>query len=313
MMNILDQYKALLASLKGVDGRPARGHVTVTGGEPFARADIWDLLETLSAGSHPFSFGILTNGSHIDKASARRLGRLGPRFVQLSLDGGREAHDLIRGAGDHDRVVKAIRILVGEGINTMISFSAGMENYREFPAVARLGRALGVDKVWTDRMIPIGHGGAMRPLDAAQTMEYIEIVARERRLAEKSFFGRTQVAADRALQFITAGGKPYRCHAGENLITIMPDGTLYPCRRMPVACGNVMETPLIELYHGGALFRSLRDREKTPAGCQGCPYRRFCAGGLKCMAAAVNQDPSGADPGCPLAGAGRQKETSFIL
>jgi len=308
LLSVLEQYKRLLATLK-----PARGHVTITGGEPFARADIWDLLQAVAANDRQFSFAILSNGQYIDKEAARRLKKLNPRFVQLSVEGEEWTHDKIRGPGDYARVVQAIGALHGAGVATMISFTAHAENYREFPAVARLGRQLGVGKVWTDRLIPCGSGAAVAPLDAGQTEEYINIVAQQKRQGGGWFRRRSPVAADRALQFIAAGGKPYRCVAGDNLITIMPDGTLYPCRRMPAPVGNVMRSSLLELYHGQKLLRDLRDRSIISQGCRGCIYQRFCAGGLKCLSWAATGDPFRADPGCPLAGKGEGGGTGLIL
>ncbi|MDH5508885.1 MAG: radical SAM protein [Nitrospinota bacterium] len=323
LMGILEQYKALLGSLGGHShsGRRGllgnRGHVTITGGEPFAREDIWELLDALVAHRDLFGFAILTNGYDMDIAMARRLARLGPRFAQVSLEGTQEIHDRIRGEGDYDRVVKALKVMIRGGLQTMISFTAHSKNYRQFPDVAARGRLLGVGKVWTDRMVPCGGAATsnqdVKPLDMDQTREYLQIIDMERRKASRSFFQGTQVGGDRALQFLAEGGRPYRCQAGEGLITIMPDGSLYPCRRMPEAVGNVMETPLVELYHGAELFKSLRDENKISQGCERCLYRRFCRGGLKCMSHAALGDPFLADPGCPLAGASSQKEMNTYL
>ncbi|MDH5678715.1 MAG: radical SAM protein [Nitrospinota bacterium] len=316
LLKVLEQYKALLRSLNNRSATNSRGHVTITGGDPFARADVWELLEVVAAHSELFGFAILTNGRSMDEASARRLARLGPRFVQVSLEGEEQTHDGIRGDGDHAHVVRALKIMIRQGLETMVSFTAHSENFRQFPAVVALGRRLGVGKVWTDRMIPCGASAGAEgplPLDQEQTGEYIGIVDTERRRAARSFFGRTQVGADRALQFIAAGGRPYHCSAGDSLITIMPDGRLYPCRRMPTAVGNVMETPLARLYHSSGLFRRLRDKKTVSQGCQGCMYQRFCRGGLKCLSHAALGDPFQADPGCPLAHAQAQQNVNFIL
>ena len=64
--------------------RSVRGHVTVTGGEPFVRRDFLDLLSVFRENRKHFSFAILTNGSLIDAPLARRLRELGPAFVQVS-------------------------------------------------------------------------------------------------------------------------------------------------------------------------------------------------------------------------------------
>jgi radical SAM protein with 4Fe4S-binding SPASM domain len=134
-------------------------------------------------------------------------------------------------------------------------------------------------------------------LTPAETREFFEIMRKARSRARWSF-GRTEIAMHRALQFLVAGGKPYHCTAGDTLITVQPNGDLYPSRRMPIRVGNLMETPLVELYYESDLFRALRDRDCISDGCQGCSYSKLCRGGLKCLSYAVAGDPLKADPGC---------------
>jgi radical SAM protein with 4Fe4S-binding SPASM domain len=121
-----------------------------------------------------------------------------------------------------------------------------------------------------------------------------------RRDAKRALLGRTEVAMHRALQFLECG-HPYHCTAGDTLITVQPNEDLYPCRRMPIRVGNLLETPLVDLYRKSPLFRDLRNREKVSKGCQGCCFSGLCRGGLKCLSYAVTGDPFRADPGCWLA------------
>ena len=93
----------------------------------------------------------------------------------------------------------------------------------------------------------------------------------------------------------------YRCSAGDTLVTVMPDGDVYPCRRLPVKVGNIRETRLRDLYLGSRLMRDLRDRDRVAEGCEGCHFARICGGGSRCLSHAVNGDPFRADPGCWLA------------
>ena len=112
---------------------------------------------------------------------------------------------------------------------------------------------------------------------------------------------RSPVAMHRALQFIESDERAYRCTAGDTLITVMPDGTLYPCRRLPIAVGNVYQTPLATLYQS-TLFKRLRDPAWVSTGCENCTYQSVCRGGLRCLAHALTGDLQHADPGCWLAG-----------
>ncbi|MEA3325633.1 MAG: SPASM domain-containing protein, partial [Euryarchaeota archaeon] len=75
-----------------------------------------------------------------------------------------------------------------------------------------------------------------------------------------------------------------------------PNGDLYPCRRMPIRAGNLLETPLIELYYESDLFCALRKR--ISEGCEGCFYSGLCRGGLRCLSYALTGDPFTTDPGC---------------
>lgn len=298
---ILEQFRAFLKSTSP----RIRGQLTLTGGEPFAHPEFPALLEHVAALRDEFSFAVLCNGTLIDDAMARRLAAWAPRFVQVSLDGTPATHDALRGAGNHAAVVAGIKRLVGAGVRTLLAFTAQRDNFREFPEVARLGRRLKVARVWADRLIPQGQGEALRGLSADETREFIELLRQTKLNAESGLAGRfgkgtasTEIALHRALQFL-AGGPAYRCTAGDTLLTVMPDGTLYPCRRLPIDAGNLHRTPLSELYDA-PLLRQLRDPASVASGCEQCAYERLCRGGLRCLSYAVKKSFTVADPGCWL-------------
>jgi radical SAM protein with 4Fe4S-binding SPASM domain len=303
LLGILNQFTALLNRWQSRTSRPVRGHITVTGGEPFMRPDFPDFLEILASHRKRFSFAILTNGNSIDDSWARHLQRLGPGFVQVSLEGSQKSHDRIRGAGAFERTVAAIESLVRHRIRTLISFTAHRGNFREFGEVARLGQSLRATRVWADRLIPMGSGSSLTEqiLTPEETSEFFEIVNKARNDSARRWFARTEIAMHRALEFLLAGGTPYQCTAGDTLITVMPNGDEYPCRRMPVRVGNLFETSLEELYSKSEFLRALRDRSKCSVGCEDCAYAALCQGGLKCLSYAMSNDPFKADPGCWLA------------
>lgn len=299
LLEVLEQFGALLAALARRRGRAPTAHITLTGGEPFVREDFPRLLRAVHAERARWSFAVLTNGTLLDEATVALLSELGAGFVQVSIEGAQVTHDRIRGVGSHALAVDGLRRLARHGVPTMVSFTARVDNYREFPEVAQLGRRLGVGRVWADRMIPLGHGDLDQVLSPEQTRELVSLLARETKRG-----GRTQVAAHRALQFAADGGAPYRCSAGGSLLTILANGDICPCRRMPTIVGNVRQAPIAETYLGSPVLRDLRGRMEPPAGCEGCYYARTCAGGLRCLSSAVHGDPFVADPGCWLARSG---------
>ncbi len=300
LLAVLDQFEELLEHQRRARAPlPVSGYINVSGGEPFIRADFLDLLEAFHSKRESFGFGILTNGSFIDAKMARRLRSLGAASVQVSVEGTKTRNDEIRGAGAFEQTVSALKHLVSANVRTSISFTAQRANFREFADVARLGRELGVSRVWSDRLIPWGSGSELNDgmLSPEQTREFFEVMHEAHGEAARSFC-RTQIHMGRALQFLVGGGRPYHCGAGNTLVTVQPNGDLYPCRRMPIRVGNVMETPLVELYNDSRLFRDLRDKDRISEGCERCSFFGQCRGGLKCLSYALTGDPFKADPGC---------------
>ncbi len=311
LLSIVEQFKELLARLRQETApRPLRGHINVTGGEPFVRDDFFELLQAFADSRGDFSFAILSNGTLIDAGVARRLRALKPEFVQVSIEGSPETNDEVRGQDSFERTCRGLDNLAKEKVPTTISFTAHAGNYREFLDVARLGRRLGVRRVWADRLIPWGTGSGpdCRSLSADEARRFFEEM-RAARSEVTGTFCRTEIQMGRALQFLVGGGTPYRCLAGEDLLTVQPNGDLYPCRRMPIEVGNVMESSLVELYYTSELFQKLR-RHRVSSGCEDCHFRERCRGGLRCLSYALTGDPFTADPGCWLVSNTNGKEAN---
>lgn len=302
LLQVLDQFQNLLGTFRQINpGYPISGQITLTGGEPFLRRDFLDLLQIVARKEEDFAFAILTNGTMIDSCLASRLAELGPRFVQISIEGSEETHDRIRGRGDFGRATRAIKILKEKGIVTYISFTAHSENFREFPIVAKLARQLGADRLWSDRYLPLEKKAhcSFEPLNAKETHDFFQLMFKEQLKACRWFRRKgSEISMKRALQFLVAGGTPYKCSAGSSLITILANGDVVPCRRMPIVVGNVLQTPLEDIYCSNDFFKSLRDKRSTPEGCTGCRHQNDCAGGLRCLSYACAGTPFEKDPGC---------------
>jgi GeoRSP system SPASM domain protein len=285
--------------LERKSGRKIPGHITLTGGEPFVRKDLFDLLDIFEENKEYFSFSILTNGTYIDREMAARLKDYHPTYVQISMEGSKEVHESIRGNGTYDKAVNALKYLHQEGIYTVASFTAHKQNYHEFPNVVKACKKIGVDRVWSDRLIPSGSGEEMAEymLSQEETQEFFQMMRREKLWAYWSPFCHTEVAMHRALQFLE-GGTNYVCQAGKSLVTIDVNGDVYPCRRMPTKVGNVLEQKLIDIYQNSSVMQGLRNPQNCSSDCQKCGHFSKCQGGLRCLTYAVTGSPYEKDPGC---------------
>ena len=303
LVHILEQYKQILNYWWRVIGKRVSGHINITGGEPFLRRDFFDFLTLLNRERHYFSYAILTNGLLCTEDACKRLRALKPKFVQVSLDGGLKAHDAIRGPGSFAEATAALQRLKRHGISTLVAFTAGSENYGDFPAVVRAAQEAGSDKVWADRLIPMGaRGSNSHSLSPAESSELFSLMLGSRQKKKWWKLRSTEVSMNRALQFLQGGDEPYSCHAGDTLLAVLPNGDLLPCRRMPIVVGNLFCSDLTELYYDSNLLFLLREKERVAQGCEQCVHATKCRGGLRCLSYALHGDPFLADPGCSLAG-----------
>ncbi|HET9030806.1 MAG TPA: radical SAM protein, partial [Candidatus Aquilonibacter sp.] len=99
-----EQGRALLEDLAGF-GVPA---VLLSGGEPLARRDLFELAEY--GRSLGLKFTLSTNGTLIDEKKAQRIREIGFAYVGVSFDGIGATNDAFRGVqGAFDRALAGIR------------------------------------------------------------------------------------------------------------------------------------------------------------------------------------------------------------
>ena len=268
----LDKYLRYLR-MRGMPGQ-----INLTGGEPLTHSGFWPLAERVRA--EGLRLGVLTNGTLIGEAEARRLNALRPVFVQVSLDGTRETHDAIRGAGSFDKALNGIDCLKRAGVHVLVSFTAQKGNYRDFEGLSKVCRKHRVDKLWWDRVVT----DDTRTL-ALSTDEFREIctVAARRRRRYRRLNDTSMVNCGRALQFL-ATGRPckYHCGAGGDLLIFLADGSVMPCRRLPFVIGNLSDGELQDIIAGSDIMRALA-KPCVPEGCEGCAHLERCRGGARCV------------------------------
>lgn len=282
---VLDQFSELIKSYGCI------GRLNITGGEPLTHPDLFELLRL--ARSKGIKTGVLTNGTLLGQWEARRLRACGVDYVQISLDGMEKVHDEIRGKGSFERAVNGICALKSQGIFTSVSFTVQNNNLGELKKLAYFCDTLGVDKLWFDRVvIPADKDNEKLSVSSGDYWKLMKTAAR--------FNRKGMVFCGRALQFIPCKDKlVYHCSAGENLLIVLANGDVMPCRRLPYIIGNVKENDLLTLHQSSSLMKELR-RAGIPDGCKECKYSSLCRGGSKCIAVAKTGRFDIPDPDCRI-------------
>ena len=301
MLSIVDEYVELL-DLWGINGR-----MQVTGGEPFVRKDIFDILEKIHENRHKLRFTIMSNGFYITKDIAKKLRDLNIDNFQISIEGEEHTNDYIRGKGAFKKIVESAKILVEEGIHTSYSFTVTSINNKEYFKVLEIAKSLGVQTLWSDRLVPWGAGKQiqeqmLQPLDVKNHYEKITRISKE---LEKQG-SKTKLSRNRTLYFMAdpkrQDNMPWANHCdavGTRGMTVLCDGTVYPCRRLPIKVGNVTEQSLFEIWYGSEWMWKLRDKNNYKnEKCGSCELFERCGGGAPCIAYGYSGTPFATDPQC---------------
>lgn len=294
LFDVLDKYARFLKT------RGLPGQINLTGGEPLASPCFFELAEEIVR--RGIAFSVLTNGTLITEDAAARLALLRPRFVQVSLDGGPDVHDAIRGKGASAAAYRGIDLLKEYNVKVLISFTAQRANRFELAEVARVAEKHGADKVWWDRVIVPAEQDRDRLMLTPQ--QFRLLAWRSGRLVKKTRRedGTSLVTGARGLQFLYCPDtRAYACQAGRNLLVIKADGDMMPCRRLPDIIGSVKDGEIGDILDASPVMKALREAP-VPEECGGCPHAERCRGGSKCVTRAKTGSSFGRDPDCWIRG-----------
>lgn len=252
----------------------------VTGGEPLLRKDLSKILQEIYR--HNFNIYILTNGTLIRKEQARMFTDLPVRGVQVSLEGPEAVHEAIRGKHSFSSALRGVEHLLDAKITVTLNITLSEINVDHFTDMVSLATNLGVSRLGFSRLVPYGRGFQLLPrmLKKERIREVyekifsmstsgLEIVTGDPIAAQLN----TEIAENDVDAFPDGG-----CAAGVSGITLLPDGTITPCRRLGIPIGNILRDSLREVWATSSILDALRDKAAYKGKCRTCKRWSNCRG-----------------------------------
>jgi radical SAM protein with 4Fe4S-binding SPASM domain len=256
---------------------------------------------------------------------ADRLAELGLKYVGISIDGGRERHDRLRGQrGAFDGSMAAIDRCRARGIKVGLRFTVHALNEDDLDHVIDLSVEHDVQRLCVYHLAYAGRGGTMRKVDltASQTRGIVDrLIARTRAChaagvplevltvgnhADAAYLllqlEETDPARARAVRNRLRGTGGNR--SGCNIASIDPVGNVhYDQFSWHYTCGNIRTQRFSELWSEASDPRLAVLRDRTahlPPRCQACRFLDICNGNLRTRAESATGDWLGMDPSCYL-------------
>lgn len=288
-------YEELLQVIEQLDDTFIKwqvdGEISLVGGEPVMWPHLAKILYFLRNTKSFSRIAILTNGTVMNDELRNAILDTKPA-VQISIDGiNEERHDYIRGEGNYKKAIESIKWYVEHDIEVFVHYVISKNTVPITSEFIQFIDSLGVKQITFSRVVPMGASDQSVMLSSQEMKETISSL---NEYNDKLEGASLKINTTRPLW--ACFGKNGRCPVGIQTITILPDGTVLPCRRLPVPVGNIKTESLFSIWYNSDVLWNLRNRDKFEK-CGSCKNLEKCGGG-RCIAYAVTGNYMGKDPQC---------------
>lgn len=283
----LEEYKKLIDDLydQGLI------KVCLSGGDPFSKPFIWDIIQYLYDKS--IAFDVFTNGQRIVNHE-ERFANFYPRSVGISIYSGKpEVHDFItRIPGSWDKSMKVVKRLSLLGVPLNLKCCIMRPNVKSYYQVADIAKQYGAVPQFEISLTDSIEGDKCVSKFLRMTPEQLEIVLRDDNIP--LYVGKE--APKYGAQVRNMDDNP--CGAGYNSLCITPEGYVIPCCAFHVILGSLKRDDIQEIVAQSTelnYWRHLKLSNYEKCGkhdycayCNLCPGNNFIEHGTPLKASEVN-------------------------
>ncbi len=224
--------------------------VTVLGGEPFVRKDMWDLYEK----HRDIQFMVYTNGTPLTQPNVDRIAALGNVMAVVSLEGWEEETDTRRGKGVFAAIMAAFDRMRAAGI--LFGFSAMITRHNIGTICSDAFNRMLVEKGcmfgWHFLYMPVGHSPDLSLMPTPEQRNYLRTHGANRI---------REVMPLLVMDFWNDAPLVGGCiAAGREYFHINNKGDVEPCIFAHFATDNVQEKSLGACLQS-AFFKAIRARQ----------------------------------------------------
>lgn len=289
---------------------PAPPMLVLTGGDPFKRADIFQLVRRaawsgLDVSITPSATPLVTG------AAIRALRDAGISRIAVSIDGADAAtHDAVRGVpGSFDRSLRMLADARGEGIPTQVNTTVTPANFEQIESLAALLARCDIMMWSVFFLVPVGRAAGAARLTAEQCETTFARLWKESqrqdyaiKTTEAPHYRRYVIqhqhhAASGGGRSAPTGYVPMGVNDGKGVMFVSHVGLIHPSGFMPIVCGMFPLDHVVHVYQQSPVFRKLRDSGNLEGKCHVCEFRNLC-GGSRARAYAVTGNPLAQEPDC---------------
>ena len=300
-----EQSRQLLEQLAEFPQPPM---LVLTGGDPFCRADIFDLVDYanelgLDVSITPSATPLVT------REAIEHLHQVGIHRLAISIDGvDAKAHDRVRGvSGSFERSLEILRDAQEVGLPTQVNTTITPDNLDSIDAMAELMAELDIVLWSVFFLVPVGRAAEAARLTPEQYEVAFERLWNQSRqqsymikTTEAPHYRRYSMMRERELPKNERRPSPFQAtgiNDGKGVMFVSHTGMIHPSGFMPISCGVFPLQHVVQTYQESPIFTGLRDANQLEGKCRQCEYRTIC-GGSRARSYALTGNPYAEEIDC---------------
>lgn len=223
--------------------------INITGGEPFLRSDLIELVHVMSKNLPNARLVFSTNGLLTERivSTMEEIRGFHPNVgVGVSIDGRAALHDQIRGVtGMYDNALMTVKELKSRGFTDLrIGMTIIPENADEIPHIFEMSRELGIEftttvahnsEIYFKKTDNIGLVSDRRIADPLRVLVRLQLQGYSVKDWLRAFHTNGIFDSDLRRNVAT------RCRAGKGYFFLAPNGDVFPCNVLNERIGNITQ------------------------------------------------------------------------
>ena len=277
-------------------------HVHLSGGEPAARRDLVEIVQSARAAG--LYTNLITSAVGLNDDRMRALAAAGLDHVQISFQDSEpaSADRIARSSGAFAHKQALARATVALGLPLTVNCVVHRANIGRMGEMAAMAEALGASRVEIAHVQY--HGWALKNRAALMpTRQQADQADGSVRALRDQYRGRLVI--DAVVPDYHAGWpKPCLGGWGRRSLNVTPSGLALPCHAAQTIPGldfwSAREHSLAEIWDASPAFNAFRGTDWMQEPCASCPRRDRDFGGCRCQALALTGNAHATDPACRL-------------
>jgi len=248
--------------------------------------------------------GIITNGFFLNEENLEYLD-ICKKFTELKISAEgitEEAYEYYRGQNTYETFIKSCEMMKRylQKTEKVLMFTLTRNNVEQVPYLFDFLENYGFNSFILERFIPWGSGAKIREevvskTDWKKTLDLLcERCNEQPDIEEIAPYKAFMVK--RGKKELLLFGAP--CIVGIDGVAVMPDGTVFPCRRFPLKIGNLTKSSLGEIWEQSDVLKKARNRALLKGKCKECKISNCF--GCRALAYSITGDYLEEDPLCIL-------------